>query len=129
MKTYKADNYGCSPNNKEFLILAKSILLFNTLANLMQIVPKKFYFLKNQILYYACDLIENITIVNSNLKDTDREKINISKDITLIQMILGYFTQTKVLSAREQDKSFKLLMEISKMSYAWLKNMDVKNES
>ena len=128
MKTYD-DTFVCASNNKEFLILTKSILLFNSLTNLMQHVPKKYYYLKNQLLHYTCDLIENIVVVNSNLESTDREKVYINKDLTLIQMILGYFTDTKVLSAKEQDKPFRLLMEISKMSYAWLKNMSVKNES
>lgn len=110
--------------NDNFLIASKSKKLIFLLTDLLEIVPKKHYYIKNKALYYAYDLLENIYIVNfSNLEYTI-EKIYIKRDIVMIDFIISLLLNKKYISIKTCDKLLYVLTEINKMTNIWLSKME-----
>ena len=114
--------------NKEFLIANKTSKVILELSNILEVVPKKYYYQKNKTLGYAYELLETIYIVNNADYDISREVQIIKKDITMLDFSLGFFVDKKCLSIKQTQKTIYYLTEISKMTNVWFSNMKEKRQ-
>lgn len=94
--------------------------------DLLEVILKKYYYYKNKILSYSYELLDNIYVVNNSKGEIADNMLNIQKDISMIQMLIGYFITKNILSLKQVGKVFKTLTELSKMTYSWFKSKGYK---
>ena len=116
-------------NKSQFIIAVKAEHLIYDINDLLEVIPKKYYYHKNKILSYSYELLDNIYVVNNSKGEIADNMLNIQKDISMIQMLIGYFITKDILSLKQVGKVFKTLTELSKMTYSWFKSKGYNNES
>ena len=65
--------------------------MIKELSNLLELIPKKYYFQKNKTLSYAYELLESIHMINNSQSEIMREVQIIQKDIAMLDFSLGFF--------------------------------------
>ena len=97
--------------------------MIKELSNLLELIPKKYYFQKNKTFNYAYELLESIHMINNSQSEIMREVQIIQKDIAMLDFSLGFFIDKKCISIKSMQKIIYLLSEISKMTNSWISNM------
>ena len=97
--------------------------MIKELSNLLELIPKKYYFQKNKTFNYAYELLEIIHIANNSENNKTEYKEIIQKDIAMLDFSLGFFIDKKCISIKSAQKIIYLLSEISKMTNSWILNM------
>lgn len=97
--------------------------MIKELSNLLELIPKKYYFQKNKTFNYAYELLEIIHIANNSENNKTEYKEIIQKDIAMLDFSLGFFIDKKCISIKSAQKIIYLLSEISKMTNSWISNM------
>jgi len=114
-----------SLENNNFVIAIKMRKIIYELSDMLEVVPKKYYFQKNKLLTYAYDLLENIYIINNAYSSEYASMI--IKDIAMIDLTIGFFLDKKCVSVKQVEKILYRLTEISKMTNVWISNIKRKN--
>ena len=115
--------------NNDFIIANKARKVIDEISNMIEVVPKKYYFQKNKLLSYSYELLENIYMINDAEFDTDIYKKKLLTCIYMIDYILGFFLNKKLVSKKQVEKVLYFLTEITRMTTVWFRNMDNSNES
>lgn len=116
--------------NNNFVIASKTRGLIKDISNMIEIIPKRYYFQKNKLLFYCYDMLECIYIMNDALFDVNIYMQKIVMDISLIDFTLGMLLDKKLISKSNSEKILYKLTEISKMTNVWMHNLrKSKNES
>ena len=111
--------------NNNLLIASKTKKLIYLLTNLLEIIPKKHYYIKNKALYYAYDLLENIYAANYNSSiDFDKEKVHIKRDISMLDFIIGLLLDKKYILIKKCNRLLYVLTEVNKMTIVWFSKME-----
>ena len=97
--------------------------MIKELSNLLELIPKKYYFQKNKALGYAYELLESVHIINNSQGNIMREVQIIQKNIAMLDFSLGFFIDKKCVSIKSAQKIIYLLSEISKMTNSWISKM------
>ena len=116
--------------NNNFIIASKTRGLIKDLSNMIEIIPKRYYYQKNKLLSYSYDMLECIYIINDADFDTKLYMQKLVMDISLIDFTLGMFLDKKLISKGNSEMILYRLTEISKMTSVWLHNIrENQNES
>ena len=86
--------------NQRFLIANKTTKLIKTLSDLLELVPKKYYFQKNKTLNYAYDLLEIIYTTNYTLDNKEKNLEFIQKTLVMLDFSISFFIDKKIISIK-----------------------------
>lgn len=102
-----------------------------TSDNLLQNIPKKDYYYRDEFKKEAILLLKNVYNANETNNKEDKKKylFLIKTNISIIDFLLEIFLDHKYISDKEAKKSVYKLSEIMKMTKAWLKEEGIDGTS
>ena len=77
--------------NQSFLIANKTTKMIKEFSNLLELVPKKYYFQKNKTLNYAYELLEIIYVTNYSQNNKEHSLEIIQKNIAMLDFSISFF--------------------------------------
>ena len=111
-------------NTSEFKIATKAKELSIIIDNLVQNIPKKDYYLKDQLRNNSIELLRIIYLLNN---DDNKDNIlllnrDLKANISIIDFMLEKLYNYHYISEKILTKSIYKLTEINKMSSIWVKH-------
>ena len=117
MSTYK----------EEFLIAKHSKELFVNLYDLLANVPKRDYFIKDEINNSMLLLIKYVYEINFLAAERLEVVAKLKTQISLLDFYLGILYNKKYISEKQYEKQISKLTEITKMVTVWIRNKELRD--
>lgn len=114
-------------SNSEFLIASKSKIILKKVYNITMNMQKKDLICKEKINYLCFDLLNNIYLANYNKIDINKYLPLIQTDISLLDFYLEILYEKKYISKNQLNELLYILINITKMTTVWAKNLEVQN--
>ena len=102
-----------------FLIVKCTKEFIFSIDSLVINLPRREFIIKDRLLSDSFDVLELIYIANGN-KSKD-VKLNILSKLSMLDFYLEYLYKKSIISDKVLKRECKMLSDITKMMYGWLK--------